>query len=99
MSDHVEGATVLVLATVRAVISAGPVQLWLSAKEGPAPGSWRYNLGDAKENRVQFGRVTGINRPLDVLVYAAGICKDAYQAETTEHRLLHQFATQAQDHP
>ena len=99
MSDYVEGASVLVLATVRAVISAGPVQLWLSAKEGPAPGSWRYSLGDTRETRIQFGRIAGITRPVDVLVYAAGICKDAYTTGTTEHRLLHQFATQTQDRP
>lgn len=99
MSDRVEGASVLLLVSVRAILSAGPVHLTLSAKEGPAPGTWRYNLGDTGEARIQYGRVAGINRPLDVLVYAAGICKDAYEAETTEHRLLDQFATQAQVRP
>jgi hypothetical protein len=99
VSGRVEGATVLILATVRAVLSAGQVQLTLSAKEGPAPGSWRYNLGDTRETRIQFGRIAGITRPVDVLVYAAGICKDAYKTGTTEHRLLEQFATQAPDRP
>jgi hypothetical protein len=99
VSAAVEGATVLILVNVRAVLSAGPVHLTLSAKEGPAPGTWRYTLSDTKEIRIQHGRVVGITRPLDVLVYAAVICKDAYKTGTTERRLLEQFATQAQDRP
>ena len=46
MSTRVDGATVLVMVTVRATLSAGTVHLSLSAREGPAPGTWRYNLTD-----------------------------------------------------
>ena len=38
MSTRVEGAMVMVLMTVHATLSAGPVHLVLSAREGPAPG-------------------------------------------------------------
>ena len=92
MSTRVEGATVMVLMTVHATLSAGPVHLVLSAREGPAPGTWRYNLGDSTNSRIQYGRVAGIGGHLDVLKYAAGICRDAYEPGTTERGLLEQFS-------
>jgi hypothetical protein len=46
MSTRVNGAMVLVMVSVRATLSAGPVHISLSAREGPAPGTWRYNLTD-----------------------------------------------------
>jgi len=39
MITRVEGATIQVMITVRATLSAGPVHLTLSAREGPAPGT------------------------------------------------------------
>jgi hypothetical protein len=45
MSTRVEGGTVLVMVTAYATLSAGPTHLSLSAREGPAPGTWSYNLG------------------------------------------------------
>ncbi len=60
MSTRVEGATVLILVTVHATLSAGMAHLSLSAREGPAPGTWRYNLGDGTDSRVQYGRVAGM---------------------------------------
>ena len=92
MSTRVEGATVMVLMTVHATLSAGSVHLVLSAREGPAPGTWRYNLGDSTNGRIQYGRVAGISAHLDVLRYATGICRDAYEPGTTERGLLEQFS-------
>jgi len=92
MSTRVDGGTVLVMVTVHATLSAGPVHLALSAREGPTPGTWRYNLGDGNTSRIQYGRVAGITGHIDVLRYAAGICRDAYQPGTIERGLLEQFA-------
>ena len=59
MSTRVDGATVLVLVSARATLSAGPVHMALSASEGPAPGTWRYNLHDGQQNRAAYGRAAG----------------------------------------
>jgi hypothetical protein len=92
VSTRVEGAAVLVLVTAHATLGAGPVHLALSAREGPAPGAWRYNLGDGTNSRIQYGRVAGISSHMDVLRYAAGVCKDAFDPGTTERGLLEQIA-------
>jgi hypothetical protein len=92
MSTRVEGATVLVMVTVRATLSAGPVHLTLSAREGPAPGTWRYNLTDGPDHRAAGGRVAGMTSHLDVLRYAAAISAAGYQPGTPERGLLEQFA-------
>jgi hypothetical protein len=39
MSTRAEGAMIQVMITARATLSAGPVHLTLSAREGPAPGT------------------------------------------------------------
>ena len=62
MSTRVQGGTILILVTVHATLSGGPAHLTLSAHEGPAPGTWRYNLGDSTHHRIQYGRVAG-NQP------------------------------------
>ena len=59
MSTRVEGRTVLVMVTAHATLSAGSAHLSLSAREGPAPGTWRYNLGDGTDVRAEDGRVAG----------------------------------------
>jgi len=92
MSTRVEGATVLVTVTAHATLSAGSVHLTLSGREGPATSTWRYNLTDGKDNRVQFGRIAGMTDHMDVLRYAAGICAAGYQPGTIERGLLEQFA-------
>ena len=92
MSTRVDGATVLVLVSARATLSAGPVHMALSASEGPAPGTWRYNLHDGQRNRAAYGRVAGKAGHMDVLRYAAGICAAGYQPGTAERGLLEQFA-------
>jgi len=92
VSTRVEGATVLVMVTAHATLSASAVHLALSVREGPAPGTWRYNLGDGTNSRIQYGRVAGISGHMDVLRYAAGVCKDAFEPGTTERGLLEQFA-------
>lgn len=74
VSARVDGATVLIMVTARATLSAGPVHLSLSAREGPAPGTWRYNLHNGQQNRAAYGRVAGTAGHMDVLRYAAGIC-------------------------
>ncbi len=100
MSTRVEGATVLITVTAHATLSVGPAHLVLSAREGPAPGTWRYNLADGKDNRIQYGRVAGKTGYMDVLRYAAGICRDAYEPGTIERGLLEQFAeTGKHQHP
>jgi hypothetical protein len=92
MSTRVEGGTVLVMVTAHATLSAGPAHLSLSALEGPAPGTWRYNLGDGADRRAQYGRVAGMTEHMDVLRYAAGVCAAGYQPGTIEKGLLEQFA-------
>jgi hypothetical protein len=92
MSTHVEGATVLVMLTARATLSVGPVHLTLSAREGPAPGTWRYNLTDGPDHRAAGGRVAGMTNHMDVLRYAAGICSAGYEPGTTARGLLERFA-------
>jgi hypothetical protein len=92
MSTHVEGATVLILVTAHATLDAGPAHLSLAALEGPAPGTWRYNLGEGTNNRAQYGRVAGMTDHLEVLRYAAGVCAAGYQPGTIERGLLEQFA-------
>ena len=97
MSTRVEGATVLVLVTAHARLSAGSVHLSLSVRDGPAPGTWRYNLGDGTDSRVQYGRVAGMKDHMDVLRYAAGICAAGYEPGTVTRGLLEQFAAGRQD--
>lgn len=92
MSTHADGGTVLVMVTARATLSAGSAHLSLSAREGPAPGTWRYTLSDGTASRAQYGRVTEMTGHMDVLRYAAGIYAAGYQPGTIERRLLEQFA-------
>ena len=92
MSMRVEGATVLVIVTVRATLSSGPVHLTLSAREGPAPGTWRYNLTDGPDHRAAGGRIPGMTGHMAVLRYAAGICSAGYEPGTIARGLLDQFA-------
>jgi hypothetical protein len=77
MSTRIEGATAHVLVTAHATLSAGSVHLSLSAREGPASGTWRYNLTDAPGNRTA-GRVAGMTDPMAVLRYAAGVAMAGY---------------------
>jgi hypothetical protein len=93
VSTRVDGARTLVLVIARVTLSAGPVHLSLSAKEGPASGTWRYNLTDGPDHRAACGRVGGKTDHMDVLRYAAGICATSYQPGTTERGLLEEFAT------
>jgi hypothetical protein len=87
MSTRVEGATALIMVTARATLDAGPTHLLLSALEGPAPGTWRYNLNDGANTRAQYGRIAGMTDHMEVLRYAAG-----YEPGTIERGLLEQFA-------
>jgi hypothetical protein len=66
---------VLITVTAHAMLSAGPVRLVLFASEGPAPGTWRYNLGDTTNRGVQYGRVAGKTGHMGVLRYAADRCR------------------------
>ena len=93
MSTRVEGGTVLIMITAHATLSAGPVHLSLSARQDPAPGTWRYNLSDATDKRAHYGRVAGINGGhMDALRYAACVCAADYEPGTSERGLLEQFA-------
>jgi hypothetical protein len=80
------------MVTVHATPDVGPAYPALFAREGPASGTWRYSLNDGKEHRIQYGRLIGKTDHVDVLRYAAGICRDAYQPGTTERGLIEQFA-------
>jgi hypothetical protein len=92
VSTRVNGATIQVMVTVRATLSAGPVHLTLSAREGPAPGTWRYNLTDGADHRAAGGRVAGMTDYMDALRYAAAISAAGYEPGTAERGLLEQFA-------
>jgi hypothetical protein len=92
MSTRVEGGTVLVTVTAHATLSAGTAHLSLTAREGPAPGTWRYNLSAGTDNRAHSGRIAGMTGHMDVLRYAAGVCAAGYQPGTIERGLLEQFA-------
>jgi hypothetical protein len=85
-------AVVLVTVSARATLSADTVHLTLSAREGPAPGTWRYNLTDGADHRAAGGRVAGMTDYMDALRYAAGICAAGYDPGTVERGLLEQFA-------
>ena len=92
MSTRVEGGTTLIMVTVHATLDADPAHLVLFIREGPTPGTWRYNLSDAADRRIQCGRIAGKTDHMDVLRYAADRCRDAYEPGTTERGLLEQFA-------
>lgn len=92
MSTRVEGGTVRVTVVAHATLSAGPVHLSLSAREGQAVGTWRYNLSDGTNTRSHYGHVAGLEAHMDVLRYAAGICAAGYTPGTVERGLLEQFA-------
>ena len=92
MSTRVDGATVTVTVSACATLSAGTVHMSLTAREGPAPGIWQYNLNDGTDNRAGHGRVAGKTGHMDVLQCAAGICAAGYQPSTIERCLLEQFA-------
>jgi len=81
------------MVTAFATLSAGSAHLSLSAREGPAPGTWRYNLCDGTDRRAQNGRVAGMTDHMDVLRYAAGVCAAGYQPGTIQRGLLEQFAS------
>ena len=92
MSTRVEGGTVLVLQAAHAILSAGPAHLTLNVREGPAPGTWQYNLTTGTRHRAQFGRIAGMTGHLDVLRHAAGVCAAGFEPGTIERGLLEQFA-------
>ena len=92
MSTRVEGGTALIVITAYATLSAGHVRLSLSAREDPASGTWRYNLGDGMDNRAHYGRVAGIIGHVDALRHAARVCAAGYEPGTLERGLLEQFA-------
>ena len=48
MSTRVDGATVIVTVSASATMSAGTVRMSLTARQGPAPGIWQYNLNDGR---------------------------------------------------
>lgn len=88
MSTRVEGATLLVIVNAAATLSAGTAHLALSVREGPAPGTWRYNLTDGLDHRAAGGRIAGMTDHMNVLRYAARTCATGYQPGTTERGLL-----------
>ncbi len=91
MSTRVDGATVTVTVSACATLSAGTVHMTMTAREGPIPGIWQYNLNDGTDNRAGRGRIAGKTDHLEVLRYAAGICTAGYQPGTVERGLLEQF--------
>ena len=51
MSTRVDGAKVTITVSACATLSAGTVHMTLTAREGPVPGIWQYNLNDGTDNR------------------------------------------------
>jgi hypothetical protein len=92
VSTRVEGATVRIMVSAQATLAAGEVHLSMTVKEGPAQSTWRYNLQDDRERRVQYGRVAGIADHMGALRYAAGVFAAAYEPGTLERGLFEQFA-------
>lgn len=92
MNTRVDGATVIVTVSACATLSAGTVRMTLTAREGPIPGIWQYNVNDGTDNCAGRGRIAGKTGHLDVLRYAAGVCAAGYQPGTVERGLLEQFA-------
>ena len=66
--------------------------LSLSAREGPAPGTWRYNLSVGTDNRAHSGRVAGMTSHMDVLRYAVGVCAVGYEPGDDRRGMPEQFA-------
>jgi hypothetical protein len=92
VSTSVTGATVTVTVSACATLSAGTVHMSLTAREGPVPGIWQYNLNDGTDNRAGRGRIAGKTVHLDVLSYAASVCAAGYQPRHLERGILEQFA-------
>jgi hypothetical protein len=92
VSTRVTGGTITVRVGTCATLSAGTVHMTLTAREGPAPGIWQYNLNDGTDNRAGRGRIAGKTDYLDVLRYAAAVCAAGYQTGILERGLLEQFA-------
>jgi hypothetical protein len=92
MTTRIDGATVTVTLSACATLSAATVRMSLTAREGPGPAIWQYNLNDGTDNRAGRGRIAGKTGHMDVLRYAAGICTAGYQPGTLERDLLEQFA-------
>ncbi|MGD0241215.1 MAG: hypothetical protein ABSB59_12930 [Streptosporangiaceae bacterium] len=92
MSTRVDGAKVTVTVSACATLSAGTVHMSLTAREGPLPGIWQYNLNDGTDNCAGRGRIAGKTGHLGVLRYAAGVCAAGYPPGTLERGLLEQFA-------
>jgi hypothetical protein len=63
MSTRVDGTTMLVTVSARALLSAGPLHMSLSAHQGSTPGTWRYNLNDGTDNRAAHGQVASHGTP------------------------------------
>jgi hypothetical protein len=83
------------MVTAQAELSAGSVYLWLTAREEPTRGTWRYNLRDGLGN-FGGGRLTGMTGHMDALRAAANICAGGYEPGTAERGLLEQFAAGTQ---
>jgi len=92
VSTRGDGATIIVTVSACATLSAGAVRLSLTARQGPAPGTWQYNLNDGTRTRAGHGRIASQTGHLDVLRHAASICAAGYQPGTLERDLLDQFA-------
>jgi hypothetical protein len=92
VSTRVDGAKVTVTVSACATLSAGTVHMSLTAREGPLPGIWQYNLNDGTDNCAGRGRIAGKTGHLGVLRYAAGVCAAGYPPGTLERGLLEQFA-------
>jgi hypothetical protein len=92
VSTHADDATVRIIVTARALLSAGPLHITLTARQGPVPGTWQYTLNDGTDHRAAHGRIASKASHLDVLRYAAGICATGYQPGTPERGLLEHFA-------
>jgi len=95
VSTRVDGATVTITVSACATLYAGTVRMSLTAREGPVPGIWQYNLNDGTDNRAGRGRIAGKTDHMDVLRYAASVCAAGYQPGTIERGLLEQFAAPA----
>jgi hypothetical protein len=55
VNTRVDGATVTVTVSTCAILSAGAVHMTLTARAGPVPGIWQYNLNDGTDNRAGHG--------------------------------------------
>jgi hypothetical protein len=66
VSTRADDTTVRIIVTARALLSAGPRHITLTARQGPAPETWQYTLNDGTDHRAAHGRIASKASHIDL---------------------------------